>query len=325
MERFVLFSGGLDSAYRLCQLAREKDAVVQPVYVMFPNIAGNDKVRPELAREMKAQDDVVSFLLGHKDTKAMILPVKRIDMQGVYSVTRYLPYLDYLYSCGLGWQYLYFAALADFFPSLELCQEYFPSVALADRLKLKETAEGYVVDRDASALELSLLFGGLFWPIFGVTRSRMVDDLKAWGCHDVLKLVWWCYRNMDGKPCGVCDNCRAKIQQGLGYLFSKEAIHRYLVYTFLESHYSVDTCGFYLYDYLYRHDDVVLNEQDNMVLKNKFRLFDRITALSDKELMKTVVSGSLKYGCHPNKMNKVLGYRRDDNRVHMFDYLKNKS
>ena len=34
----VLFTGGLDSTYRICQLAIDKDAIIQPVYILFPNI-----------------------------------------------------------------------------------------------------------------------------------------------------------------------------------------------------------------------------------------------------------------------------------------------
>ena len=33
----VLFTGGLDSSYRLCQLAQDEKAIIQPIYILFPD------------------------------------------------------------------------------------------------------------------------------------------------------------------------------------------------------------------------------------------------------------------------------------------------
>lgn len=245
----VLFTGGLDSTYRLCQLARDEKAVVQPVYIVFSDNGKSPHIRPELQKEIEAQDKILNYLVSHQNTKAKILSIKRIQRDEIpsgqkVSLVFNAPFPDWdlryawetqLSRGGLGWQYYYIALYSHWVPDVELCQEVFP-VAF-NRFNIKFYLDNF--NRKKICLDDSLgksydffnfLFKDFSFPIIGVTREKMLSDLKIWGFYDVLKYIWFCYQSIDGKACGVCDNCFAKINQGLTFLFPKDAIKRYYIY-----------------------------------------------------------------------------------------------
>ena len=75
----VLFSGGIDSTYHLCQLALDEDAQVQPIYIVFPH-DGHPHSRPEIENEIKSQDEILSYITAQPQTKATFLPPLRINL-----------------------------------------------------------------------------------------------------------------------------------------------------------------------------------------------------------------------------------------------------
>lgn len=231
----VFFTGGLDSAYRLCWLARDGNAVVRPVYILFPDDGVNPHVRPEMGREILAQDRILGYICGHPATRAEILPMEYVScsslrFDGMDKWERLLA------KAKLGWQYLYCSSYAKTHKGVELCQERFPK-GYYDRNIFVFGKDGYgrtIVGPNADNPEwlrtyASFIWGDMSYPVYGVTRRRMRDDLVSWGYRDVLGLVWFCYGAIDGKPCGVCDNCSGKIRDGLASLFDEAAMRRFYI------------------------------------------------------------------------------------------------
>lgn len=321
MKHTVLFTGGLDSTYRLCQLARDKEAVVQPVYILFPDDGKSPHIRPELQREIEAQDKVLEFITTHPETKAMILPIRRIHRDAIPQDIRVMELESYLAEYQLGWQYLYFAILAKYYPKLELCQEGYPDVTLTDKLEFQMEGQYRVLSPNVCDERLATLFKGLSWPIFGTTRKQMVQDIKAWGYSGIFDRIWWCYHNINGKPCGICDNCRAKIVAGLKELFTKEAIHRYLVYMFVRAHYNFYYWQAAFWDYFFR-DKFLAEEKYNKRTTEFYKSLDSVLKLDDRRLKKIIIKGSLEYGYTPSRKQRILAYKKDLTREHLLDYLK---
>ena len=239
----VLFTGGLDSAYRLCQLARDKKAIVQPVYILFPNDGKSSHIRPEMQREIEAQDKILDYIIHHSNTKATFLPIRRVHRDELPTGlgTDMLENRGNVYNWiiqlsrgGLGWQYYYIALYSKWDKGVELCQEMLPRPFengniqfYTDNLGRKRIAMDKFSGKGANYFEF--LFNDLAYPIIGVTRQEMKDNLDKWGYSEIWNQIWFCYHSVDGEPCGVCDNCFFKLEQGLSFLFSKEAIHRYHV------------------------------------------------------------------------------------------------
>lgn len=310
----LLFTGGLDSTYRLCRLAREKDVVVQPIYIVFPN-------RPETEREILAQEKVLSYVSSRPGTVAEILPVDRVRRDDIPKDKRILDLELPLAEYGLGWQFLYIALYAKWNPGLELCQEEvwetFPKT-----VRFVEKDGHTVMDAGGAGELFTILFKDLYFPILGVSRRQMADDLAAWGYDGIWELIWFCYGAIDGEPCGICDNCRKKITDGLRFLFSDRAMHRYLVYRYIWNMHPLASVQWYS-EYC-RNGGYLSMDIDSELRKNMswfYRKYELLDKLSNKKLKEILVNGSFKYGYRTVLKEKIRNFRYDTERRKSYEAL----
>lgn len=265
----VLFTGGLDSTYRLCQLALDEQAVVEPVYIVFP---GNAVMygQKNWAIEISAQNKVLDYILKNKNTKAKFLPIKRVDYYKIPTggFNQHLgkaPVIDdsswrrMLSKHKLGSQYLCICNYAKWDKGVELCQEKLPWWYFAENLiEVKKDGLGrnVIVTTESNGAEtdnktiwkkrlIKHIFSDVTFPILGVTRKEMKENLNRWGYEGIWDMIWFCESPIDGKPCGICNNCVTKIQDGLEAIFSKEAIKRYRIFELLLSEYGKNISDLY--------------------------------------------------------------------------------
>lgn len=226
----LLWTGGFDSTFRLCQLARE-ECVVQPYYVVHP-------LRNSVGNEMEAHRRILSWL-GGKGVKAEIRPVKYVRFEDVpdnLSVSD--AYARIRKTWDIGGQYEWLARFAVSRPGVELCHEGFVNRQgtlgkLIDTAVKREDALGRVcVDTEKSDRDLSLVFGSYSFPVIGLNNVQMLGMLKEWGMDDVVGLVSFCDSGL-GENCGVCVSCRGKFSTGIfDDLFTEKAKRRYRIYNF---------------------------------------------------------------------------------------------
>ena len=304
----VLFTGGLDSTYRLCQLARNEEAVVQPVYIVFP-------VRPELKREIEAQNKILEYICNHPNTKAKFLPIRRIQRDDIPKDQRILDLEGELAKYNFGWQYLYIALLAKWEPGLELCHETLPPDLMDKKVVFEKKGGNLYIDIQKTDPLFAELFKNLVWPIMDISRKKMVTDLKEWGYDGILKLIWFCYESVNGKPCGFCDNCRKKIEDGLKDLFDKDAIHRYLIYIFIRQTHPKPTLSFYE-EYIHKKYQPYRALSRRMIWY--FDKYDKLTRLSNKQLKDIIINGSLDYGYSFAHIDEIKNMKNNVSRKHMF-------
>ena len=305
----VLFTGGIDSSYRLCQLALDETAVIHPLYIIFPN-------RPELKREIIAQNEILEYLSKHPNTKATILPIKRINRDEIPKDKRILDLESLLAKYNFGWQYLYIALLAKWIPNIELCHETLPSIMLNGKINFKIINGHKVIDVKNTDELFAVMFENVIWPILGTTRHQMIKKLRFWGYDDILQKIWFCYNSVSGKPCGICDNCRAKIKEELYFLFPAVALHRYLIFMFLQKYHPQHSLDTY-YEYVYFGENSILNrinspnfnndEADRIKLRLKF--IKKLDKLSDNKLKYIIKNGSLDYGYSKTAYNLIMEKR----------------
>ena len=306
----VFFSGGLDSTYRLCQLALDDNAIIQPIYILFPD-DGHPHVRPEMNREIEAQDKILKYIQSKPQTKAEFLPVKRVHRNDIpkyqgddslFGRGSFFNWLEQLSRGGMGWQYYYFALYSHWVHGVELCQERFRERFTKNKL------EFYIDDVGRRRLKVDdslgkskvfyeFLFKNFSFPIEGITREQMLSDLRNWGYYDVLHMIFFCYRSADGSPCGVCDNCYQKIEQGLTFLFNKEALHNYYVYKVLKSFFDIRISTFFSLYIVYGEENFfklcyeeILNNNSNMkdLLISHIDILKKLYYLSDFRLKRLI-------------------------------------
>ena len=153
----------------------------------------------------------------------------------------------------------------------------------------------------------------------------MVNDLKCWGYWDILKLVWFCYEGVDGEPCGICENCRKKISDGLGFMFPTNAIKRLLIYKYVYEFHPMDGILYYA-KYLGLSQKIIASS-DNIYTGSAFRMpysvtyeekyfswFRKLEKLSVKQLKKLLFRGSHKYGYRPTSYDALSNLKSNHKR-----------
>ena len=311
----VLFTGGIDSTYRICQLAIDEKAVIQPTYIIFHDDGTGCYARPECNREMEAQSNILKYIYRHPNTKAKLLPLRRIYRDGIPEDKRILNLESSLVQYNFGWQYLYIALLAKWEPGIELCHETLPKEFLEGKVKFKEIDGRKWTDIEGMDETLALIFKDVTWPILGTTRQQMLSDIEKWGYSEVWKYIWFCYESVDNKPCGICDNCRVKISEGLDFLFDESALRRYYVYMILTK--ISKKAPLWYQEYVHHQDSALyfhFNELDKLgreaQSREMFAIIKALEKMSSNKLSSIFHKFEEKRDCSDELMQYILSCKK---------------
>lgn len=225
---YILWTGGWDSSYRMVELAR-KNVIVQPLYVY-----GDGRVSEQY--EIRAMHLILKKLKSKKETRAELKPVRFTSKHEILpnkEIT--FAYNSIAKETGLGSQHEWLARLAYMYPGLELGTESAPlelsriltAINNYGDLKYDQETATYILDKDKSSNELSLVLGNFRYPIIKKTGSDMLKQIIEWNYEDVMENVWVCHTPIFGKPCGTCHPCELKIETGMGFLMSHGSLKRY--------------------------------------------------------------------------------------------------
>lgn len=231
---FVFWTGGWDSTYRIVELSM-KEVIISPVYVI-------DQDRPSSYLEMETMDRISSVLRKCENTKAIILPVKKIEKEHIkdhIEITK--AYKTISSHIKLGNQYDWLARLAMDYPEIEVSiekpnGEYGGCSAAIERFgELKREKDTFKIQKNKSSKELCLLFENMSFPIINITEREMVNNIKKWGYENVMKLIWFCHAPIKRETCGFCRPCEQKMECGMDFLLSEKGKRRYKVFRILKS------------------------------------------------------------------------------------------
>lgn len=279
MDKFtLLWTGGIDSTFRLCQLARQK-VEVQPVYIIHPG-------RKSAEKEMETQQHILRLLKKHKNVKARIRPVQIFRAEEIPENEGIrLAYNTLRETYKFGGQYEWLARFAFCMPGVELCMEKYSSRPgdlnkMWDTLSVmeKDAFGRYFIVKEKSDSAVSLVWGNYSYPILDYKEQDMFQLVKEWGMQDVFDLIWFCAQNRK-EPCGCCFTCRQKMRKGLDHLFSDRARRRYLVYQLLDKF----NFGKFYYTLLFEPQKVVFSDKEEAsktlckVFSDKILLLDNFS------------------------------------------------
>lgn len=230
----LLWSGGWDSTFMLCKLAREYDRI-QPYYIKFG--------RPGQAEEMDAMDRITKALAAHREIACEVMPVKIVPDDEIH-----VP--GWLASCWeqfrgepykVGHQYLWLAAFAMGHKGIAVGQErYYETPGHLTRLMyelghMKWTKEGVgYFDRRDCDKRVFALYGNAVYPVSLFSEPMMKEKAEEWGLMDVMRESRFCYHPINGVPCGICVPCRTKIRQHMDFLLSDDSRKRFYICEALE-------------------------------------------------------------------------------------------
>ena len=241
----ILWTGGWDSTFRLCQLSRMDGVEVQPVYFSVQGYSD----RTNWKKEIQAQDTLLPLLRQKGETKAHILdPIRLTDKDLPKDSAFDAAFKKWDTTGRIPGQLRFLGKLPMLFPKLEYCIEGPTLKRRQQGFKLGKTQvfleehgfrfhfrpDGYA-DMDASQAdpELKLLWGGFTFPILGITEMAMVPIIRSWGYEALFKHTWTCDYGGE-EPCGVCHNCETKWASGMLNFFPPSAIRNHKIKRYLE-------------------------------------------------------------------------------------------
>ena len=210
----ILWTGGLDSTYRVLELSTQ-EVTIQPYYLA--------SVNPSTEREIQAIHELTETIKSRKETKCELLPVKVVEGATIApNEAIYLAWERLFEKTHLGSQYEFIARFAaQHNLVLELGIEKDPLESTIQRcLDMNGGGiikEGYVTAH-CETEDMRLIFSNMRFPLplFEMTKQDEIAKYKEWHAEEVLSKIWFCYRPVNGKPCGLCDPCQTYIEVGLG-------------------------------------------------------------------------------------------------------------
>jgi 7-cyano-7-deazaguanine synthase in queuosine biosynthesis len=222
----VLWTGGLDSSYRMVQLSRRM-VQIQPYYL-------RDNRRSERL-ELSSIAEITKEIQEHPDTRCTVLPLVTCRVSEIApdkEITR--AYRSLRRTTNIGSQYDWLARFAKTIDGLELCihdaDKALKCIVKWGALKPQQdiaNAPYHVIDAHRSSTNLFRVFGRFRFPIIEKTKLEMIEDFKRWGFEQTMHKTWFCFTPIDGKPCGLCNPCKSAIEEGLSFRFTEAALLRY--------------------------------------------------------------------------------------------------
>lgn len=213
--RYILWSGGWDSTYLLCKMARESEEAIQPIYIVFPE-------RSNTENERSARRTMLPLIRSKADIKAEIREPLELQKEGLpYYAELDKAYAKYEGKIISGFSTYGKAALL--FPGLAVATEA-PSPASGremSRTKQYIVEGGLTFNEDGSLshgetynADAWTIFGGLRFPIININKAGEMEEVKAWGYFDdIFVHTWGCYKP-GTHQCGVCGVCDLELSYG---------------------------------------------------------------------------------------------------------------
>ena len=232
----LLWTGGWDSTFRLCDLVLIRKVKVQPIYLI-------DSERMSFSIEIKSMNKIKKIIFK-KDKFAVdrILPTFFLsieDIKGDSLINN--QFLNLKKHFKIGGQYDWMARFVAQFNilDLEICVErytvhsdsglYLLLKESKNMIKAKSSVGEYfkLVDNPDNP-DLNI-FKGFRFSLLTLSKLDMRETAEKEGFLDVMDETWFCHRPSKGlKPCGTCNPCFITIEEGLRYRFPKISLLKYL-------------------------------------------------------------------------------------------------
>ena len=230
----LLWTGGLDSTFRLVELAHN-EIEIQPYYI-------DDNSRPSNKNEKKAMKKIQQLLRKKPFTKAVIKDVKFISVDEVSIRPEIKEARENLYKINeFGSQYIILASFAsqnnlqlevglessDRSKATEILKRFgflqLTSYTPVHVFNIDNWATHYKIDSDKANNDVVNIFQNLRFPahLFNIEKIDEAELLNKWNCTDILKTTWFCHNPILGIPCGHCSPCKDAINEDMAWRVPK--------------------------------------------------------------------------------------------------------
>lgn len=228
----LLWTGGLDSSFRLLELLLIQKKSVQPYYVY-------DRRRSSMSMELKAMEKIRELIFEKdQNCEKLLMPTIFKELSEIKpntSITQTYQRVYSDYSIGIQNEWLARFAEETNITDLELSIEArvnvthpFNGVVLAN-LDTEKDGDyyNYKLQNNPSYPDLSL-FKNFRFPLIKRTKTQMLKIAKEHDFMDILQHSWFCHSPVNQKPCGICKPCTIAIGEGLWKRIPVYGLFRYI-------------------------------------------------------------------------------------------------
>ncbi len=217
----IFWTAGLDSSFRVVELASSPGFVIQPWYITDPG-------RRSTPVELRRIQEMTALIRRNPATQSELLDARVVALQDIAIDPEIRASFERINARQhIGKQYLW---LASFLRAQDLFAEVSSEaphhrIGAAIQGECKLVPLGVDVDRAlaadpaASTEDGFRLFGRMLFPLhqWGLTKADEMRLMQEWGYEDVFERTWFCHRPILGMPCGHCVPCQAAREEGFGW------------------------------------------------------------------------------------------------------------
>jgi hypothetical protein len=223
--RFLFWTGGYDSTFRLGQILHTTRDPVLPIYINDPKMDGDNVARKNRSQEMVAMSNILQLLYKIDPSyRSRIYPTLVIHHIPISPTVRTNMYR--LYRKGLNRRPItQYAAMAEL--SLLLGKRIEVGVENSDHSAMRRMIRAdlvphsriphiLILDLSSKALKERrnpevIIFRNLDYPIIEYTKEAMLEEAKRGRYDTILRNSWSCWFPVNGRACGKCAMCSERI------------------------------------------------------------------------------------------------------------------
>jgi 7-cyano-7-deazaguanine synthase in queuosine biosynthesis len=221
--KYLFWTGGYDSTYRLCYLVIHKKEKVQPIYIIDKKV---DDVRLKYNRknvdiEIKTMENIRKKIIQqYPYTKYLIMPVIYYD--NIKLDKDIVRYSNLLYKIKkLPRRINQFASMAQISRNLNIpievgvVKEHHGRMRRLVRSSIDCKLPKCNCENDECFVNMKrkvlMMYKNLQFPIIDLTKEKILEHSKQYHFYDILSISWSYWFPKKGKACGKCPMCKARI------------------------------------------------------------------------------------------------------------------
>jgi hypothetical protein len=229
----LFWTSGWDSTFRLLDLLLVQQRAVQPYYI-------KDHLRKSLDMEIKTMETLTDMIVKKApSTKQLLLPTKFKDLKAITpneQIQQQYARLKSLTHLGAQYEWLACFAEEEKMYDLELCvgtlqTGFFRSFIKPELLKFHDgKADNFRLTDRPTNPDISI-FRYFRFPVHELAKLDLQQLAIEHNFIDILNQTWFCHSPIHNQPCGLCNPCKATMEEGLGRRIPLQAQLRHFMYT----------------------------------------------------------------------------------------------
>lgn len=211
--KYLFWTSGWDSTFRLLQLILLENVTVQPIYIL-------DESRKSHVEELKAIQLIINKIASCHPSKSKyllspIISKKSEILEDIY-IKENFNKIKNIIKIGSQYEWLAKYCKQNKLSNIDLCIE-----KDSIQTSLFNFINPYFSDNNNIECKNKDAIVSVFkyynFPLFDTNKQQMFEISKKNNWLEIMELTWFCHKPKRSLPCGKCNPCKTTIMKGLGF------------------------------------------------------------------------------------------------------------